>query len=294
MIGTKRIGVAFMRGQPAAGDMEANWRTFERLARRAAARDADLALSPECFLDGYAVVHARWSRRQLVAAGRRTTREFLPRLRRLAAELRLTLLLGATMTRGAGCYNSALLAGADGRLIGIYDKTHLLDHDLRYDPGRRLPVFETPFGPVGIMICADRRWPETARCLRVQGARLILNPTYGMHHRANAWWMRTRSYENECYICFAHPRLSLVTGPESEVCARRSGSKPGVLLTTLDPGRLPTRMFDARRPDLYRAIVRRSHPQAEKGTFLISAQHPSGRLGREMRNVPFSASPADP
>jgi len=251
-----RIQVALIRGVPVAGDADANWASFERLTRRAARRGADLCMSPECFLDGYAVAHAGWDRRRLVAAGRRMGREFLPRLRALAAEVRMLLLLGATMTRGRGCFNSALLMGADGRLIGTYDKTHLLDHDRRFDPGRRLPVFDTPFGAMGIMICADRRWPETARVLRVQGARVILNPTYGMRHVANEWWIRTRSYENECYICFAHPTLSLVTDPQGNVHAKRSGARPGVLVTALNLASLPTTMLDARRPNLYGPIVR--------------------------------------
>jgi predicted amidohydrolase len=111
------------------------------------------------------------------------------------------------------------------------------------------------------MICADRRWPESARCLRVQGARLILNPTYGMRHLANEWWMRTRSYENQCFICFCHPTVSLVTGPRGEIHAKRSSTRPGLLVTDIDLSNLPTGMIDARRPEIYGPIV---HPHRRR------------------------------
>ena len=165
-----KIRVALVHAPPVAGDLAANWATFERLARQAAAERADLCMSPECFLDGYAVQQANWDRDRLLEAGRVAASQYLPAAKDLARELGIMLLLGMTYTAGTKCRNSAFLIGSDGREIGRYDKTHLLDHDLRFDPGMGLPVFQTRFGTVGIMICADRRWPETARVLRVQGA----------------------------------------------------------------------------------------------------------------------------
>jgi predicted amidohydrolase len=250
-----RIRVAMIHAKPIAGDLAANWKTFERLVRQAAAEKADLCVSPECFLDGYAVSHAKWNRQQLLAAGREAAKQYLPRLKALAREREIMLLFGTTYTAGKECFNSAFLVDRDGALIGRYDKTHLLDHDLRFDAGKGIPVFRTRFGIVGIMICADRRWPEVARTLRVQGARIILNPTYGMRHLANEWWMRTRSYENECWICFVHPTLSLVTDPHGNVHARQSSTAPGLLIADIDLRAMPTKMFDARRPELYRPLT---------------------------------------
>ena len=250
------VRVALIRSTPAAGDMSANWATFEHFARQGADEKADICISPECFLDGYAVAHADWSRERLIEGGRTAAKEYLPRLKKLACELKIMLLFGTVYTTGRYCYNSAFLIGADGKEVGRYDKTHLLDHDLRFDGGQKLSVFDTPFGTVGIMICADRRWPETARTLRVQGAQLILNPTYGMKGLKNEWWMRTRSYENECYICFTHPTVSLVTDPWGNIHAKESGKEPGLLVTDIEISNIPTEMFDARRPQLYAPITR--------------------------------------
>jgi predicted amidohydrolase len=253
------LRVGLMHAPPVAGDMAANWATFERLAEDGANHGVDLCMSPECFLDGYAVSHAHWERDRLMEAGRETARVYLPRLRDLARRLGIMLLFGATYTDRTKCLNSAFLVERDGTVIGRYDKTHLLDHDLRFDAGNALPVFETRLGTLGIMICADRRWPETARTLRVKGARVILNPTYGMHGAKNTWWMCTRSYENECWICFAHPLQSLVTSPHGDVHAEANTDKPGVLVTDLNLRGMPTTMFEARRPELYAAIAWRKH-----------------------------------
>jgi predicted amidohydrolase len=250
------VRVALIRATPIAGDLTANWATFEHFARQAADKTADICISPECFLDGYAVAHSNWSRERLIEGGRTAAKEYLPRLKKLASELKIMLLFGTTYTTGRYCYNSAFFIGPDGQEIGRYDKTHLLDHDLRFNEGKKLPVFDTPFGKVGIMICADRRWPETARTLRVQGAQLILNPTYGMKHLKNEWWMRTRSYENECYICFTHPTVSLVTDPKGDIHAKSNSKEPGLLVTDIDLSGIPTKMFDARRPKLYAPITR--------------------------------------
>ena len=120
------------------------------------------------------------------------------------------------------------------QLTGVYHKTHLQTHDRQFDAGQSLPVFESPWGPLGVMICADRRWPETARVLRLQGARLILCPSDGMAHEANEWWMRTRAYENDCFIAFAHPRTSFVADPAGNLAGRLVGAKGDVLAIDID------------------------------------------------------------
>ena len=89
-----------------------------------------------------------------------------------------------------------------------------MTHDFKYTPGKNLHAYESDFGSFGVMICADRRWPETARTLTLQGARVIFNPTYGMHDDLNLCMMKTRSYENGIFIVFTHPGQSLITDPK--------------------------------------------------------------------------------
>ena len=104
------------------------------------------------------------------------------------------------------------------------------------------------------MICADRRWPETVRSLTLQGARIIMNPTYGMHGELNLCMMRTRAYENGIYIAFTHPGQSLITGPGGNIVCNNENANQAFTVTEID---LSDALIDKsghlrdRRPDVY-------------------------------------------
>ena len=91
----------------------------------------------------------------------------------------------ATATRHR--YNTSILVGADGAVVGKYRKVHLPGHEdhepwrafqhleRRYfEPGDRFDVWRAFGGVVGMAICNDRRWPETYRVLALQGCELAL------------------------------------------------------------------------------------------------------------------------
>ena len=249
-----KLRVALIKAVPAKWDLEGNWRAFEAMAHRAASRGAHIVCTPECFLDGYVAAAKRgFTVRRFRGISQPLDGGYVAMARELAAELRLHVVFGFAELdpKGRGSYNSAALIDDRGKLLGVYRKLHLLDHDRRYLPGDDLPVWKTKLGRVGIMICADRRWPEAARTLRCRGAQVIMNPTYGMHHLENEWWMRTRSYENEIFICFAHPEVSLVTAPDGSIDARLEGPEPEVLVHQVDLARCSDEMFRHRRADVY-------------------------------------------
>jgi 5-aminopentanamidase len=74
-------------------------------------------------------------------------------------------------------FNSSALVGPNG-LMGIYRKVHLFDREnLFFAPGNLgFPVFDLPFGKVGMMICFDWIYPESTRTLAIKGAQLIAHP----------------------------------------------------------------------------------------------------------------------
>jgi len=188
-----------------------------RLLDRIEPGTVDVVVTPECFLDGYVCteesVTAATIRRYAIDPERS---EYLHAARVWAARSQSFVIYGCMRADESGEYNTALAIDRSGRIIGRYDKVHCQTHDLKYRAGGALPVFDAEFGRFGIMICADRRWPETVRTLVVQGARVIFNPTYGMCDDRNRRMMQTRSYESEVFIVFAHPSQSLVTGPRGE------------------------------------------------------------------------------
>ncbi len=249
--------LALMHGIPVKWDIDANMAAFEKAVTLAAPHSPDVVITPECWLDGYAAADASSSVDRLRTVAQSPAKSpYLQRVSNTAHAQGMLVCFGFTSNEAGRIYNAAGLWNADGTLIGIYHKTHLQAHDRQFTPGDALPVWQTLWGPVGIMICADRRWPETARVLRLQGARVILNPTYGFYHDVNEAMMRTRSFENQCFIAFAHPRLSLVTGPNGRIVAREESDELGVLVCdiNLEKARDDNHLAD-RRPELYGLIA---------------------------------------
>jgi N-carbamoylputrescine amidase len=96
----------------------------------------------------------------------------------LAAERGLYIVAGFLEREGVKLYNSAIVIGPDG-VIGTYRKNHLwADEALYFERGDLgFPVFHTPFGRVGVLICYDGWFPEAWRILALQGADIVCVPT---------------------------------------------------------------------------------------------------------------------
>ena len=258
-----QLRLALLQAVPSRWQLQANFDLFLGLLDGASEAGAELLVTPEAWLDGYAAADQACTPEKL-----RTVAQPLrhsPYLRRVAAEARsrkMHLCFGFSSRQRGRLHNAAGLWDARGRLIGVYHKTHLQSHDLQYAPGAALPAWPTTWGSIGILICADRRWPEAARTLRLQGARLILIPSYGMHHEANEWWMRTRGYENQCFVAFVHPRVAFLVGPDGSLEAKRQEQQPGVLVCDLDLARArDDNHLRDRRPELY-GIITQPRPPA--------------------------------
>jgi predicted amidohydrolase len=258
-----KIRVAQIRAVPAKGDLAANHRRLMHLLERAASREPDVVVTPECFLDGYVSTEPDVTRESIVSyAVDPASSPYVREAAGWAARNRCWLILGCTTPApSGGASNAALVFDRSGSQAGSYAKTHLQTHDEKYVAGETLPVFASDFGPFGVMICADRRWPETARVLALKGALAIFNPTYGMHDRRNLHMMQTRSYESEVFIAFTHPRQSLLTGPRGEI-VRNVHRGEGVAVTTIDLAEAekartdPSAHLRDRRPDLYGKLTR--------------------------------------
>jgi N-carbamoylputrescine amidase len=83
---------------------------------------------------------------------------------------------GLLEKEGDTLYNSAVLSGPG--VAGRYRKTHLWNKEkLLYESGRELPVFDTPLGTIGLLVCYDAWFPEAARTLAVKGAQILCVPS---------------------------------------------------------------------------------------------------------------------
>ena len=136
-------------------------------------------------------------------------------------------------------YNTAILIDPEGRTVGKYRKVQPTLGELRLGivPGEELPVFDLPFAKVGVLICWDQYFVETARALARRGAEVILWPSRGYHEER----MLTRARDTGVHIVSIHPipERCCVAGPcEWRILARGEGEE-GYAAYRIDPDARP-------------------------------------------------------
>lgn len=205
------------------GDKEANYRRVEPLIRQAASNGAQIVCTTECFLDGYAIADKSIPLETYRALGESIPGGvYLKKLSALAAELKIHLIAGMTEADGESRYNTAVFIGPTGKLLGKYRKQKLGHETVRNTAGSDSPVFDTPFGRVGLLICADRTDENLVRRLRLHGAELLICPSGGMFGpKTNDPILQARSRENRTPIVFVHPAEFLVTGADGAVLSQQ-------------------------------------------------------------------------
>ena len=177
-------------------------------------------------------------------------------------------------------YNSAYILDRNGVEIGRYRKVHLTHSEQKrgLTGGDDFPVFDLDFGRVGIMICWDNYFPESARCLGNRGADLILYPLYG-DTLVPAWEikLRARAVDNSVFIAstqidgYNTGAFTGLVSPAGEIVYRADMAvSPSVAVIEADIGReqitytsgnraYPERIRKytdrCRRPDAYGGIM---------------------------------------
>ena len=258
--GDVTFNVAGLRIMPARWDKPANLAKFERYAREAASRGADLALAPEGFLEGYVAnvkANPGVTRERYAAVAEDLDGPSLNRVRALARELKIHLGLGFAERREGNLFNSFAIFGPSGELVLHYSKAHNDDDEPYNTTGREFPVAATALGRLGALICYDRQLPETARLLAIKGAQLILVPAWGGFGEMNTAMMRTRALENSVWVAFVHPQRCLIIDPRGTIVAQDSGGEDQVVIARIHlDRRIGAGAIRSRKPQLYRDLVR--------------------------------------
>jgi N-carbamoylputrescine amidase len=164
-----------------ASDRDENIAKAESLVKAAATQGAQIILLQELFEALYFCQVEQPQFFQLAAALEEslTVRHFA----QLAKRLGVVLPISFFERRNQACYNTVAVIDADGTILGRYRKTHIPDgpgYEEKYyfnpgDTGFR--VWPTRFGAIGVGICWDQWFPETARCLVLRGAEILFFPT---------------------------------------------------------------------------------------------------------------------
>ena len=162
-------------------DAAANLRSAERVVREAAGRGAQIILLQELFETPYFCIEQ--DARHFALA---TTLEDNPAVRRfaeVARELGVVLPVSFFERAGQVCFNSVAIIDADGRVLGVYRKSHIpngpgYQEKYYFRPGNTgFKVWEVFGTQIGVGICWDQWYPECARAMALMGAELLFYPT---------------------------------------------------------------------------------------------------------------------
>ena len=172
------IGAVQMR---CSHSVQENIEKADRMSREAAARGANIILLPELFERPYFCQERRYDYYHYAkpVMENDAVRHFM----KVAAELQVVIPVSFYEKDGTRLFNSVAMIDADGRLMGVYRKTHIPDdhyyqEKFYFTPGDTgFKVWETRYGKVGVGICWDQWFPETARSLALNGAEMLLYPT---------------------------------------------------------------------------------------------------------------------
>jgi predicted amidohydrolase len=203
-------------------------------------------------------------------------------LGRKAREHRLYVIAGIAERDATGTvYNSAVIVGRDGGLVGCYRKTHIFPAtESFFAVGSKLSVYDLDFGRVAVPICYDLEYPEPARVLCLKGAELLLSMA--------AHWIGTgsvgtpanfittiyasRALENRVPVVLANRvgydpglddrfiGLSRIVDADGMTVAAMTDDREGMITATLDLNaerrkRQSYNYFRDRKPALYGALV---------------------------------------
>ena len=172
----------------------------DELVREAAGEGAKIVLLSELFERKYFCQERRYDYYEMALPAE--DNPAVGHFKKLCKELQIVMPISIYERDGNVLYNSVVMIDADGESLGIYRKTHIPDdhyyqEKFYFTPGNTgFKVFETAYGKVGVGICWDQWFPETARCLALKGADIILYPTaIGSEPILNVdsqgHWMRT-------------------------------------------------------------------------------------------------------
>lgn len=162
-------------------NLQANLEKAEKMVRQAAGDGAQIILLPELFEREYFCQQRRYDFYHLAKPVEEN--DAVQMGMRLAKELNVVLPVSFYEQDVNTLYNSIACIDADGTLLGVYRKTHIPDdhyyqEKFYFTPGNTgFKVFDTHFGKIGIGICWDQWFPETARCMALMGAEILLYPT---------------------------------------------------------------------------------------------------------------------
>lgn len=259
----------------------------EKLVREAASKGAQIILLQELFETPYFCQKENFDYYKYAIS--LEDNKAVNHFKKLAKELAVVLPISFYERRNNARYNSVAVIDADGEILGVYRKTHIPDgpgyeEKFYFNPGDTgFKVWNTRYAKIGVGICWDQWFPESARCMALMGAELLMYPTaIGSEPKEpdidskNHWQicMQGHSAANVMPL-IASNRVgaesdedseinfygsSFITNQSGEKIAEADRTSEGVLtaefdLDEIEAHRISWGVFRDRRPELYKAIM---------------------------------------
>ncbi len=240
---------------------------------RAAAEGAGLVLLPEFFNTLY---FAQYQDPAWHALAEPDTGPTLSAIREAAVKHRVAVIATIYEEAALGLYyDTAMHVGPDGEIRHKYRKVHPAAvkslEKLYFRYGTRFDTYKMDEWTLGIGICYDMAFPETARCLATNGAELLIAPYATSRSNMFQEVLRTRSFENGCYLMAANkvgregdwifPGGSMISDPSGVLLASADTQGEALLIADLDRAAVRSARISYpnrrdRRPDTYGVLVR--------------------------------------
>ena len=280
-------------------DAGANIARAEQLVRQAAARGAQVILIPELFETPYFCIEQ--DSRHLSLARSLAHNAAVRHFRAVARELAVVLPISFFEHDGQAYFNSIAVLDADGEVLGLYRKAHIpngpgYQEKTYFSPGDTgFKVWDTAYGRLGVGICWDQWFPESARIMALLGAELLLFPTAigsepppAVALNSREHWQRTqqghaaanlmpliaanrygleRSLQDPEGLYIRFYGSSFITDATGAKVAEASEEGDAVLLASFDLTQLAAQrdnwyVFRDRRPDLYGPLLQLGEHEA--------------------------------
>ena len=177
-------------------------------------------------------------------------------------------------------YNVADLFDRRGKMVGRYRKVHLPQYELwQVAAGDSFPAFETDIGWIGMLICYDQMWPESAACCAMNGAQIICQPSAAS---LKDYHMRTRAIYNQVHIISSTWSNSMIASPRADILANTEDKDPAIVWADVNikGATLSNELFweylysgiqdnkerhlKFRRPETYRVLTEKRPPLADR------------------------------
>ena len=270
--------LALVQMESSMGAIESNVSTACAYIDEAAEGSADCIVLPEFFSTGYFPVYRDYDYYELAS---NESGHAIISVKAKAREHRVHIIATYYEQDGSDLYyNTSMLIDPTGEVVGKYRKVQIPAfrgiEKLFFRPGSKFPVFPMNGWRAGIMLCYDTFFPESARCLALGGAELILVPFGASDTEKSVWreMMVTRAFENCAYVVacnsvgavpmadgdtFVMGGRSVIVDPLGQVVSEAGRTESEIIYGEIDRGQVEAArkryfMFRDRRPEAYGII----------------------------------------